>query len=174
MSADEVLFKRYYKALCHFAWDMLHNTDTAEDIVQDVFTNYFVRRESVSTDETSIKNFLYTSVKFACYNHIRRGQVDLKYMSSLKNEDIWYESDIELKIIRAEVMEEIHRIMLLMPEACRTVFRKGYLEGLSNSEIAEEMGISVNTVKTQKRRALKIIISKMNPEYFTAVIFVFS
>jgi RNA polymerase sigma-70 factor (ECF subfamily) len=42
----------------------------------------------------------------------------------------------------------------------------GYLEGMKNHEIAKELGISVNTVKTQKQRALQLLRLKLKPEFF--------
>ena len=44
-----------------------------------------------------------------------------------------------------------------LPEGCRMVLKLAYFEGLKNDEIATELGISINTVKTQRQRAMKLM-----------------
>lgn len=167
---DELLFKRHYKSLCHFAWEMTADMSLAEDVVSDAFLAYFNNKENVSGNEVAIKNFLYSTVRFSCYNLSRQKKIINRYWE--KNEYLdYYDSDIEINIIRAEVMSEILAIVETLPNACQKVFRKGYLEGLSNLEIAKELGISINTVKTQKQRGMGVITQKLNPELLALFIF---
>jgi RNA polymerase sigma factor (sigma-70 family) len=70
-------------------------------------------------------------------------------------------------IIRSEVLNEINLAIQKLPSSCQQIFRMGYLEGLTNPEIAETLSISINTVKTQKQRALKSIKTSLNPEIFS-------
>lgn len=162
---EEIVFKKHYKSLCHFAWQMLHDVQAAEDVVQDAFMTYFCKKDTISSDERAIRQFLFTSVKFACYNITKREKVDAKYIDSLPKES-YYDDETEFKIIKAEVLSEIYRIVETMPEACRKIFKMGYLEGLTVKEISEELNISVSTVKTQHQRALKVIKGRLNPEYY--------
>lgn len=159
----ELLFKEYYSRLCHFAWQMLSDKERVEDVVQDAFMAYLDHADRVAKDDIAIKNFLYTSVRNACYNISRHTKVMQRYLL-LQDINEVEESQVLAKIIRAEVMHEVYKIMQSMPEGCRQIFRMGYLEGLSNPQIADQLGVSVNTVKTQKQRGLKIIKGKLNPE----------
>ena len=54
------------------------------------------------------------------------------------------------------MLGEIYRAIDELPSECGRVFRLG-LEGLSNQEIADTLSISVNTVKTQKQRAMAVL-----------------
>jgi RNA polymerase sigma-70 factor (ECF subfamily) len=58
-----------------------------------------------------------------------------------------------------------------MPTSCQQVFRLGYLDGLSNLEITRELKISINTVKTQKQRGMKMLLKRLNPEFLPVIIF---
>ena len=165
----EPLFRKYYPRLCHFGWQMLNDKDVVEDLVQDAFIAYWNNKDVVANNDTAIKNFLYTSVRNASYNIIRHDKVAERYRSLHAAEEI-EEPRILTKIIRSEVMDEIYRIMQTMPEGCRQVFSLGYLEEFSNPQIASQLGISINTVKTQKQRGLKILKGKLDPGLFSLVV----
>src|SRR5690554_3623633 len=161
----EHIFKTYYRRLCHFAWQLTGDPFIVEDMVQDAFANYWKNMQKVSNDESAIRNFLYTSVRNACYNHHTRKKV-VKRWESLTPINNEAPPEILHKIIRSEVMSEVYRVMKLMPEGCREVFRLGYLEGLNNPAIAKTLQVSINTVKTQKQRGLKILRNNLNPEVY--------
>lgn len=161
--SPEELFKKYYPRLCHFAWQFVHDRDLVEDVAQDAFMAYWNNQHAVADDDIAIKNFLYSSVRNACLNRSRHEKVVQRFLGRY-HPDEFEESHVMANIIRSEVMDEIYRIMQAMPDGCRQVFRLGYLEGLSNYKIAEELNISVNTVKTQKQRGVKLIKNKFNPE----------
>lgn len=164
----EKLFKRYYARLCHFAWQFLGDQEHAEDIVQDAFMAYWDHKAHIASHEDAVKNFLYSSVRNGCLNAVRRGKVADRYASRIAGQS-FEEAQVLARIIRSEVMDEVNRIMQGMPLGCKEVFRLGYLEGLSNSQIAEQLQISINTVKTQKQRGLKLLRAKLNPEFFALI-----
>ena len=72
----------------------------------------------------------------------------------------------EAAVLKAEVWGEVYRAIASLPEGCRNVFKLSYLEGLKNQEIADELKISINTVKTQKARALELLKLRLKPEAF--------
>lgn len=166
----EDIFKRYYKRLCLYAYRLLDNMTLAEDFVQDAFCSYFDKKDNVSTDEKAIKQYLYSSVKFLVYNHYRKNKAQERYRQLIIFEEA-DERSLEREMIYVEVLNEVYEIIGSMPMACANIFRKGYLEGLSNKEISEELNISINTVKTQKQRGMKILLSKLHPEYLPLITF---
>lgn len=164
MRIEERIFKTYYKSLCHFAWKIVGDSDSAEDLVQDTFVAFFKRNGWENDEDSVTKSFLYHSVRNACLNHIRHEKVKRKYWSlfEFKEEDDFV---FEMNIIHTELLQEIYRIVEEMPFSCQQVFRMGYLDGFSNLEITKTLQISVNTVKTQKQRGMKILLKKLNPEF---------
>ena len=159
----EKLFREYYARLCYFAWQALGDKELAEDIVQDAFMAFLEHQDFVAHHEVAIKNYLYTSVRNACYNVSRDAKIEERYFQLNPSVTI-DESSVINDIIHSEVMNEVYVIINSMPEGCQRIFRLGYLEGWSNSEIAEKLQVSINTVKTQKQRGLKILKGKLNPE----------
>lgn len=166
---DRELFGRYYKPLCYFAWDMVKDTELAEDLVQDAFTAYWNNRFQIADEELAIRSFLYTSIRYAAYKLNRHQKVVQKYFDRTEINEM-EEADFDRKIISAEFYAELHKIMSTLPEVCRNIFHLSYLEELSNKEIADKLNISVNTVKTQKQRALKVIRQNFNPEFMGILI----
>jgi RNA polymerase sigma-70 factor (family 1) len=162
----ETLFRSNYSKLCHFALQFLGDEDTVKDIVQDVFINYWNKRENLTIEEDSISAFLYSAVKNACLNKLRRLKLEQGYLNQQESDPV--EEAVVLNLmIKSEVMVEINKIITSLPEGCQRIFKMGYLEGLKNPQIAAQLGISINTVKTQKKRGLQLLKLRLNPNYFS-------
>lgn len=159
----EYIFNRYYQALCYFAFQYLQDDKVSEDIVQDVFTS-LIEKPRIFSTPGHIKNFLYQSVKNACLNFLKKEKSQDRYRDFLKNNQE-IENDYELKMIGTEVFRELKQAIDSLPEECRKVYELNYFSGLDNNAIAEELGISVNTVKAQKSRGKKILKEQLKDLY---------
>ncbi|WP_316838682.1 RNA polymerase sigma-70 factor [Pedobacter gandavensis] len=168
----QLLHESYYDRLLYYAWTIIHDKETSRDLVQEAFICYWNQKEQVSPHLTQIRNFLYVNVKNACLKHLRHDKVVGKYMG-LQDPDPVEEASALNKMIQAETIGEIYAAIATLPEGCRRISKMGYLEGLKNQEIADELGISINTVKTQKKRALQLLRLKLSPESFLALTFLF-
>ena len=136
--SPEKLFKKFYPRLCDFACYIVKDPDAAEDIVQDAFIVFLEQKENVSSHPNAIKSFLYSSIKHACLNKLRHHKVVDAYNKEYPNE-IFDDPKILDGIVHAEVMAEIHRAINMLPADCAMVLRYGYLEGLQNRKIAEQL-----------------------------------
>jgi RNA polymerase sigma-70 factor (family 1) len=161
----ETVFNQNYGSLCYFAFQLIGDTSIAKDLVQDAFVAYWSNKDKVATHPLAIKDYLYTAVRNACLNHIRRRKVLERYLNS-RNVNDFTEEKIIHKIIESELIDRLYQAIDTLPEACAKVFKLGYLEGLSNSKIAETLNISVNTVRTQKQRGLKALKARLDFETF--------
>ena len=83
----ELLFKKYYQMLCDFGMKYLKSIDEAEEVVQDVFYNIWKNREQLRIN-TSIKSYLYTSVRNNSLQKIRVHNLDMKYEKYYKSQYI--------------------------------------------------------------------------------------
>ena len=126
----------------------------------------------------NIKAFLYTATKNACINHYKAGvrhenaHRQMKYL--LKNES-GQEPSFEEEMIRAEVVSEICKEVEELPDRCREIFKMIFFEGMSTDQIAEEMGIAVQTVRTQKARAIQLLKTELLKKgKLTALIYLIS
>lgn len=157
-------FDEYYNRLVYFSYQITHDKTQAEDLVQDAFVKFWDHCIEVSNHPAAIKNFLYSTVKNATLNVIRHNKVAEQHINSLNGSDV--EETIFHSIIRSEVLAEIHIAIAQLPDSCQQIFKMSYLDELKNNQIADMLGISVNTVKTQKQRALKVLRGQLKPELF--------
>ncbi|QDH79844.1 RNA polymerase sigma-70 factor [Echinicola soli] len=157
---EEQIFKKYYARLCAYAHSFLKDPQDAEDIVQDAFRVYLEKSSVVCDDQYAVKSFLYTAVKNACLNKFRNKKIQEEHKKYLKGNTITSPLGLE-NIIHAEVMGKLHEAINTLPHGCKMVIRLGYLEGLKNNQVAEVLNVSVNTVKTQKKRGLMLLKQKM-------------
>jgi RNA polymerase sigma-70 factor (family 1) len=163
---DEKAFQQLYhllnKRLKFFAAGIV-SEEVAGDIVQDAFVKLWERREHFA-NFNALKGFLYLAVKNACFNLGKHDQVVQRYQQTL-SEPV-DEQHMLYRLIEAEVIDEVYVALQRLPEGCRNVIFLSYFEGLTNQEVADELHVSINTVKTQKVRALKllrIIFSELSP-----------
>ena len=114
--------------------------------MQDVFLKYHSKRAEFSS-ELAIKNFLYLAVKNACLNFLRHDLVEKKFAEN-QEQTALVQEEVLTYIIKAETLVLIKQSIDALPEGCRTVLKLAFFEGLKNEQIALELGISINTVKT--------------------------
>lgn len=139
--------------------------------MQDIFLKYHNKRTEFSS-ELAIKNFLYLSVKNACLNFLRHDLVEKKFAES-QMENALVQEEVLTHIIKAEVLVLIKQSIETLPEGCRSVLKLAFFEGLKNEQIALELGISINTVKTQKQRALQLLRLKLSDKAYLLLLFLF-
>jgi RNA polymerase sigma-70 factor (ECF subfamily) len=159
------LFKEYYDRLVYFSFKLVNNRDQARDIVQEAFIKYWQKRDALVVSKIAVKNFLYSTVRNESLNCIRHTKVVDNY-ALLTGDREPEERPVIDAIITAEVISEIHSAIQSLPVNYRQVSILGYLEGKKNQEIAEELDLSINTVKKQKQRALQLLRLKLVPEIF--------
>ena len=157
----EKLFDEFYPSLCWFANKYLNDFENSKDVVQEVFVKLWENKISYTTDQ-EIKSFLYVSVKNKSLNYLnsKRHRVTDNYpvtdMEELKSDDFLYG---ELLIIDTSAL--LKKAIEALPEKCREVISFS-IQDYTNKEIAGELKISLNTVKTQKQIAYKKLRAAMS------------
>ena len=162
-SAYEQLFAEYYRPLSLFAVRFVNDLETAKEIVQDLFVALYENRKSLLIT-TSLKSYLYQSVRNRCLNHLKHIQVDRKHLEHLKANQESFE-DLEATIEKGELEARIFQIVSDLPPRCQDIFKKSRVNGMKNSEIAELLDISIRTVETQISNALKVLREKLGKAY---------
>jgi len=156
--AFEAFFRAHYPFLCSYATHILKDAVAAEEIVQELFIKLWVRKESLMID-TSVKNYLFRSVRNLCINHLSHIKVKEEYIKRIQQEQHDFtEQDYESQ---EELMAKIQSGIAGMPEKRREIFQMSRQDGLKYREIAEKLNISVKTVETQMGLALKYLRKKL-------------
>lgn len=154
------IYKRYRGVLYLHALRMLKNEDEAKDIVQDLFTVFWVKRNEIEVTGT-ISGYLYTAVKNRILDHIARNQTREKYISSLAGFISEGEFVTDNQIREKELTTLIEKEVELLPEKMKQIFKLSRLDNLSHKDIALELKLSDKTVKKQVSNALIILKKKL-------------
>lgn len=155
------LFMDYYPSLFSFARHYVVESSIAEDLVQDVFVKIWETRENLKTIE-DISAYLYQMVRFRCFNHLKGEKVRSSARQLFTQELHTDEID---NYIREETFRIVGKAMESLPPACRTIFSMT-LDGYRAKDIADELHISVETIKKQKQIARRILKEKLGPSFF--------
>ncbi len=156
------IFDEYYPAIRSFAYSFIQDDNINEDIVQDAFMKLWERREQFTTLEV-IKSYLYTIVKNDSLNYIRQEQIHDKHKDRIKViEEPQFFVD---HVLEEEVHFQIHKAIKDLSAQSKKVIGMS-MTGYSNPEIAQKLNISVNTVKTIKKRAYSTLRKKLKGVYW--------
>lgn len=153
----ESLFQQYYRQLCLFANNILYDEALAEDVVQSFFAGLCEGRNTLPDDENTRRGYLFIAIRNNCLKHIRSEKIKSKYVDQLDKDMIEEQT----------VMDAIHQL----PQGCRQVLHMAIFDKLSNEEIAGNLTISINTVKSQKKRAIQLLRSRLDTRALLLLLF---
>jgi len=138
----------------------VQDNQRAQDVVQDVFMNFWRKRDTLDID-LKVKSYLFTAVRNKALEVLRHEKMKENHADTVRiNELLRY--DIEDEAEKYVRLEKIHAAIGTLPDKCREVFSLSKLNGLSYNEIANHLNISVKTVENQIVRALKLLREKLN------------
>jgi RNA polymerase sigma-70 factor (ECF subfamily) len=158
-TAYEQLFRRYYRELCRHASRLDPALGTGEEIVQEVFSRLWLRRERLP-EVQSLAAYLYKAVRnFALNQHQRAGTADRwRHAKLLELHDEPAEAPgADARVRSAELAAAIERAIEQLPPRCREVFLLRRQEGLTSMEAAQRMQIAPKTVEIQMGNALRLL-----------------
>lgn len=162
-----VLYETHYAVLCHFANFYLHDKFAAEAAVEDVIYHIWENREKLSIS-ISIRSYLVRAVRNKCLDMLKLKKNQTELCISSLSEKANYHIDNRIAydsphgtLLSKELEETIIKAVEELPTECKQVFVKSRMENKKNQEIAEELGISINTVKYHLKNALKTLREKL-------------
>lgn len=159
-AAIEELFKTYYQQLCNYACYIINDMDEAEEIVQGIFYQLWEKRHSTKIT-TSVKSYLFTSVRNSCLNRIKHIKIKNEYRENVLITSQKSSDNAMNRIISKELEEQIKQAIDGLPEQCGAIFKLSRHADLKYAEIAEHLDISVKTVENQMGKALRILREKL-------------
>jgi len=156
------LFDSYYIALCVFANKYVEDVDAAADIVQNCFVKLWQIRSDFSFLH-QVKSFLYTSVRNEALNELEHAKVAndyaLKYIE--KSKDSFFRDHLIEEETYRTLVDAIDRL----PPQTANIMRLA-LEGMKNPQIAEQLHVSEETVRTLKKGAYKKLRESLRDYYY--------
>lgn len=176
-NGDEIaireLYDTHYRPLCYFNQKIIRDMQEAEDISTEIFLK-LLRKKNDFDSLQEIKSFLFTASKNACIDFLRKEKQQQKSSSTQISFIADFDENlIEQELLTAKVLQAIYAEIESLPKQCKHVFKAIFIEGKSTASIAEEMGLSPQTVLNQKSKALQIIRSAVSQEdVFVSLLFV--
>lgn len=168
----EALFKAHYSSLCAYANGFLKDTDASEEVVQEVMFRIWTGRETLAI-ESSVKSYLFRAVRNGCMNVIKHLNIRDEYKTYREREEPGIQRSQEDEMIVSELEQRIRGAIDHLPVERRKVFIMSRYDGLSYSQIAEKLGISVKTVENQMGKALKSLREELSDYLPWLVLFFF-
>ena len=171
----EQIFKDLQPRLYVYCRKYINDSEEAKDIVQECFVALWQNRNEIIY---SIESYLFRAVHNRCISYIRSLRVHTDYENSarqkLREMEIHPETPKPLtELYLKEVNKLIRHCVKNLPEGCRLVFMMSRYMGMSNQEIANELGISVRTVEKHNSNALKILKEELK-DYLSLIALFFS
>jgi RNA polymerase sigma-70 factor, ECF subfamily len=177
LKAFEEFYFHFHPRLFAYARKFIEETELAKDIVQEVFAEFWERRNSLDI-KSSLSGYLFRTVHNKCLNLISSQKVRNQYSShvsaKLKTaEFMFYESGEHNynSVFYTEIENIVKENVQGLPEACRQIFELSRFEGFDNQEIADKLQISVRTVENQVYKALKTLKEALRD--YIAIILIF-
>lgn len=160
-NAFKMLYEIYWEQLFVSAYNLLKNREACEDILQDLFLQFWTNREKIQI-KTTLKGYLHASVVYKVYDYFKKNKNVFKeeFLDAFDNrvQIITPES----QLIFTELSAQISVAVELVPKTSRIVYKLSREKQLSHKEIAAKRNISTKTVEAHITKALKIIRSSLN------------
>lgn len=156
--AFTVIYERYHKLLYVLAYKYLKSSFAAEDAVQQVFLKLWESRKLLMVN-VNLRNYLYTMLKNHVLNEIRNNSSAIEKNYEMVQSSPEYEDELLAKIEEKDMMAHFYQAIDHLPEQKKQVCLYKLKGNLSNQEIAEQMNISIPTVKTHYAQAIKMLRS---------------
>ena len=149
--AFNAFFEEYSERLFHYAVGFVKRREDAEDIVQDAFVYLWEHRARIAYTG-SVYAYLTQTVKHACVDFKLHEEVKARYAREMARQG---EADEPEEDNFEELYARLQKVIDALPARCREIFVMGCVDGMSYREVADKLGISENTVKTQIKLAYK-------------------
>ena len=175
----EDIYLSYFSKMKYFALEYVIREEDAENIVQDVFTELWEKKEMLSM-HINLVAYLFTTVKNRCLNHLRHKTI-VQETATLIQEEYLITLRMNLNSLEAfdqnlfsdqDIEKLITRALDSLSHKCREIFVMSKIEGKKQKQIAAELNISINTVETQIGIAYKKLRTELK-EHLLLFIFFF-
>jgi RNA polymerase sigma-70 factor (ECF subfamily) len=166
--AYRAIYDRHYEVLCRVAYDYVKDQYLAESIVGDTIFHIWERREQLNI-QGHIRRYLIRAVRNKCLDllasqYVRRTVSEGDMVSEEESQNLLDGVDDISPLgilLEKELEDKVVEAVESLPSECRAVFEKSRFEGKSYQEIADSLGISINTVKYHMKGAIARIYAHL-------------
>ncbi len=157
--AQRVLYERYADKMFRLCFRYMRNEPDAEDVLVKAFMKIFSKIDLFDyRGKGSLEGWMKRIMINECLMLLRKSN-NFNLVQDHEAQKVATQASVEGKI----AAEDIYALVLQLPDGYRTVFNLYAVEGYSHKEIAEQLGISENTSKSQlskARASLRTLLAK--------------
>lgn len=159
--AQRQLYDRYVGAMFHTVLRLTANQQDAEDVTQEVFVKVFEKLDTYR-GESTLGAWIKRIAVNTTLNFLR--QANRLKTVALESQNLPPEAEPAVdETAWAHDIRRIHEAMGELPEGCRLVFNLHLLEGYRHQDVAQLLGITESTSKTQYMRAKRLLREGLTP-----------
>ena len=163
LTSFKAIFQDLYPGMVRTALFYIHDLPTAEDITQEVFTKLWEKRRNLETID-NLKGYLSYAIKNHCLNYLEHQQVITKYQQE-------YVKQVATDDQTDEFIQKVQISLEKLPPKRRQILEMSIVEAKSYQEIADQEGISINTVKDHIKKAYAFLRKDIHQEIQDFVLF---
>lgn len=152
------LYSVFHKRLYHFSLSLVRLPDTAQEVVEDVFTKLWINRTRLEAIENP-SVYLYVAVKNQSLNRlsVKAREWIVSGLDETTTSVAAVGSDPLSQLMTAEMLSRVNQAIEQLPSRCKMIFKLVREDGLRYKEVAEILNISVNTIDAQMAIAVRRI-----------------
>lgn len=170
IKAFEEIYQRYSNKMLIYALKILRNKDVCEDLVQNIFVDFWSKRKTSNIE--NLEAYLFRAVKFQVFNYFRNQKFSSEDLIRLNIVDVSINASKKMEY--DELESAIQNVVNKLPPRCKEIFELSRYEHKSNKEIAEALNVSIQAVKNQISKALIAIRADLRKEellFFFLILF---
>lgn len=158
------VYDRFFYALYLHAFNRLRDKEEAKDVVQQLFISLWNKRDTA--DLSNLSNYLYTAVRNRVINVLSHKNVEKRYLMGLPRNIIVEDCITDHRLRERQLADIIAGEIAQLPRKMREVFELSRLQNLSHKEIAAQLGITEQSVRSHVKNALKILRSRLGMVFY--------
>ena len=162
IKAFKEVYNHMFKSLCLYAYKILPEEDVVSDVVQEAFIIMWKKRTEFNSMSGS-KAYLYTVVRNRIIDELKARKKEVSKTEFVQS------IEFDNQITKEETYKLLHEAIATLPEQTQNVVNLS-MNGNSNPEIAEELGVSVNTVKTLKKIGYSRLREQLKENIFLLIL----
>lgn len=158
--AFEILLSRHKQSLFSYILYRVRNRDLADDIFQDTFIKAILTiKQGRYTENGKFRAWITRIAHNLIVDYFRQERSENtvsndEYEFDLFNNSKLCEDNIETVMVKAQVFDDVRKLVDYLPESQREVLKMRYYQELSFKEIADKTGVSINTALGRMRYAI--------------------
>lgn len=156
------IYHRYKRLLYIFAFKRLGDKEEVNDLLHDLFLTVWMKHEEIEL-EYALSTYLYNSTRNRIINLVAHKQVSAKYAESFKIYNETEHNTTDHLLRHNELSALIDQEIASLPKKMRQVFELSRKTNYTRKQIAEELGLSEETVKSHMHHAIKILKVRFGP-----------